>query len=64
MGFWNFLVFRTDFLWAKAMGYTGEQMDDSDGVSVGNLNYIFWSIYFTFSIFQANQKSQLLNTST
>jgi len=25
----------TDFLWAKAMGYTGEQMDDSDGLSVG-----------------------------
>merc|ERR1719369_1224895 len=25
----------TDFLWAQAMGYTGPQMDDSDGVMVG-----------------------------
>jgi len=25
----------TDFLWAKAMGYTGQQLADSDGVSVG-----------------------------
>ena len=29
------LPFRTDFLWAKAMGYTGLQLDDADGVSVG-----------------------------
>jgi len=26
---------ETDFLWAKAMGYTGSQLADSDGVSVG-----------------------------
>jgi len=25
----------TDFLWAQAMGYSGPQMDDSDGVMVG-----------------------------
>ena len=28
-------VTRTDFLWAQAMGYTGSQLDDSAGVSVG-----------------------------
>jgi len=26
---------KTDFLWAQAMGYTGPQLDDSAGVSVG-----------------------------
>ena len=26
---------RTDFLWARAMGYSGPQMEDSQGVEVG-----------------------------
>jgi len=26
---------RTDFVWARAMGYTGPQLDDSEGVDVG-----------------------------
>ena len=29
------LCFRTDYYWAKAMGYTGSQLADSAGVSVG-----------------------------
>ena len=29
------LYLRTDFLWAKAMGFTGPQLADSEGVSVG-----------------------------
>ena len=28
-------MFRTDFLWSQAMGYTGAQLADSEGVSVG-----------------------------
>ena len=28
-------IIRTDYIWAKAMGYTGQQLDDSAGVSVG-----------------------------
>ena len=30
-----YFQFRTDYVWAKAMGYTGAQLADSDGVSVG-----------------------------
>ena len=26
---------RTDFIWAKAMGFSGQQLADSAGVSVG-----------------------------
>ena len=26
---------RTDFIWARAMGYTGPQLEDSAGVDVG-----------------------------
>ena len=29
------LLTRTDYIWAKAMGYTGQQLEDSAGVSVG-----------------------------
>ena len=25
----------TDYLWAGAMGFTGDQLDDADGVSIG-----------------------------
>ena len=28
-------LFRTDFIWARAMGYTGAQLDDGAGVDVG-----------------------------
>ena len=28
-------MIRTDYIWAKAMGYTGAQIPDADGVSVG-----------------------------
>ena len=31
----NGMYLRTDFLWAKAMGFTGPQLADGDGVSVG-----------------------------
>ena len=31
----NNILFRTDYLFAKAMGYTGSQLPDSAGVSVG-----------------------------
>ena len=31
----NYFLSRTDFIWAKAMGYTGQQLEDSAGVSVG-----------------------------
>ena len=39
----NFSFHRTDLHWARAMGFTGAQIDDDDGVSVGKsiaLHYI------------------------
>ena len=33
---------RTDFLFAQAMGYTGEQIPDSDGVEIGT-NFVEYS---------------------
>ena len=35
---------RTDYAWAKAMGYTGPQLADSAGVSVGE--YICCLLHF------------------
>ena len=29
-------MFRADYIWAQAMGFTGPQIADEDGVSVGN----------------------------
>ena len=39
--------FRTDYVWAKAMGYTGAQIPDSDGVSVGKYLLSLAKIYQT-----------------
>ena len=30
-----FNMFRTDYIWAKAMGFVGPQIPDIDGVQVG-----------------------------
>ena len=32
------------------MGFSGAQMDDSDGVDVGNMNMIYWNIKLTTKI--------------
>ena len=34
-GLFKYVWCRTDYVWAKAMGYTGAQLADSAGVSVG-----------------------------
>ena len=55
-------LFRTDFIWAKAMGFTGPQMADSDGVDVGKLNLkLYFSFYFNIirNGFQANAGIQI-----
>ena len=31
------MFIRTDYIWAKAMGFTGAQLADSDGVDVGEM---------------------------
>ena len=38
------ILYRTDYVWAKAMGYTGPQLADSAGVSVGKDNLSFVKI--------------------
>ena len=35
LNFVKLFCFRTDYIWAKAMGYTGAQLADSEGVQVG-----------------------------
>ena len=36
--------FSTDFVWAKAMGYTGDQINDVDGTPLG-LTSFPWNYY-------------------
>ena len=33
----DIIFLSTDFVWAKAMGFTGAQIPDSDGVDVGKM---------------------------
>ena len=48
------IFIRTDYVWAKAMGFTGAQLADSDGVDVGEM--IYWNIknYYNWNIISRN----------
>ena len=36
----NEIIFvRTDYIWARAMGFTGAQLADTDGVDIGQWKY-------------------------
>ena len=41
-------IFRTDFILAKAMGYTGAQIPDADGVSVGKQKFSIQTLFYSF----------------
>ena len=43
-----YLIFRTDFIWAKAMGYSGAQIPDADGVSVGKQKFSIQTLFYSF----------------
>ena len=46
----NFSFHRTDFHWARAMGFTGAQIDDDDGVSVGKIKALHCIIHHCVEI--------------
>ena len=62
----NLIFCRTDFYWARAMGFAGQQLDDGDGVSVGRQqHYCVDNIYISqFYSNQAQPLNQLLSTNT
>ena len=62
----NLIFCRTDFYWARAMGFAGQQLDDGDGVSVGRQqHYCVNNIYISqFYSNQAQPLNQLLSTNT
>ena len=62
----NLISCSTDFYWARAMGFAGQQLDDGDGVSVGRQqHYCVDNIYISqFYSNQAQPRNQLLSTNT
>ena len=64
-GDYYLIICRTDFYWARAMGFAGQQLDDGDGVSVGKQQHYCVNIYKSqFHSNQAQPLNQLLSTST
>ena len=64
-GDYYLIICRTDFYWARAMGFAGQQLDDGDGVSVGKQQHYCVNIYKSqFHSTQAQPLNQLLSTST